>query len=312
MEKQASALVSVIIPCFNGAHFLTEAIDSVLAQNYPHYEVIIVDDGSTDATKEIALRYPEVRYIYQENQGVSVARNRGHQESMGEYLLFLDYDDRLLPNALETNVKFFKSYPDCGCVAGRYRVIDANGNSLHLALADQSEIFQLSGIVDYKTLISGHTLACPSGSMFQRHILDAVNGFDPFYRSGEDMDLYLRIARKLPIFCHDQIIFEYRRHDTNKSGDGQRAMKNCLGILERQWAYIEGNPEYEAAYKMGRKMWEDFFYKTIPYDVAGYIKRKKFGKASELFLLGLRHSPYSFIQYIIEFISKRLRFKESI
>ncbi|MGA7935588.1 MAG: glycosyltransferase [Kovacikia sp.] len=312
MENQVPTRVSVIIPCFNGSRFLAEAIESVLAQNYPNFEVVVVDDGSTDESKEIAKHYDDVHYLFQENQGVSVARNRGYRESSGEYLLFLDYDDRLLPHALQLNVENLIAHPECGCVAGGHRLIDSHGNLLSLVLAKQVENFQLSGIVDYKTLISGHTLASPSGSMFRRHVLEAVNGFDPIYRSGEDMDLYLRLARKFPIFCDDEVIFEYRRHDTNKSGDGQRAMNNCLGILDRQWPYIEGNSEYESAYKIGRKMWQNFFYKTIPYDVASYLKRKKFDKASQLLLLGLRHSPYSFVQYTMEYLSKRIGLKKLV
>src|SRR5215210_2105808 len=94
-------LVSVIIPCYNQAHFLGEAIESVLGQSYPNFEIVVVDDGSPDDTAEVAARYPEVRYICQDNQGLSAARNTGLGQSEGEYVVFLDADDRLLPEALE-------------------------------------------------------------------------------------------------------------------------------------------------------------------------------------------------------------------
>src|SRR5215217_8951250 len=123
LQKQQSldtAHVSVIIPCYNQAHFLSEAIQSVLAQSYPHFEIIVVDDGSTDTTSQVASRYPEVRCIRQNNQGLSGARNSGFAQSKGSYLVFLDADDRLLPGALETGLECLKAHPECAFVSGRF------------------------------------------------------------------------------------------------------------------------------------------------------------------------------------------------
>ena len=94
VSKPESGLVSVIIPCYNQAHFLDEAIESVLAQTYSNREIIVVDDGSTDNTATVARCHSPVGYIYQENAGPSAARNTGVKESRGEYLVFLDADDR--------------------------------------------------------------------------------------------------------------------------------------------------------------------------------------------------------------------------
>src|SRR4028118_302914 len=110
--------VSIIIPCYNGERFLAETIESVLSQSYQKFEIIVVDDGSSDNTKGIATAYPSVHYIYQDNQGASVARNRGASESQGSYLIFLDSDDRLLANALELGVNYLDTHPDCGFVFG--------------------------------------------------------------------------------------------------------------------------------------------------------------------------------------------------
>ncbi|PYX11479.1 MAG: hypothetical protein DMG84_23855 [Acidobacteria bacterium] len=99
-----SGLVSVIIPCYNQAHFLHEAIESVLAQSYPNFEIIMVNDGSTDSTADVVRRYSPVRYVYQENAGLSSARNTGLKKSRGEYVVFLDADDRLLPEALQVGI----------------------------------------------------------------------------------------------------------------------------------------------------------------------------------------------------------------
>src|SRR5215217_7762241 len=93
-------LVTVVIPCYNQAHFLKEAIESVLKQSYAHYEIVVVDDGSTDETSEVASSYEGVRLIRQENRGLAEARNTGIKHSEGDFLVFLDADDRLLPEAL--------------------------------------------------------------------------------------------------------------------------------------------------------------------------------------------------------------------
>src|SRR4051794_37688274 len=114
LQHQSPApLVSVIIPCYNQAHYLGEAIESVINQTYPHFEIIVVDDGSTDNTSEVAGGFKEVRCIRQQNQGLSAARNTGLRESSGAFLVFLDSDDRLLPEAIETGLKYLLDRPEC-------------------------------------------------------------------------------------------------------------------------------------------------------------------------------------------------------
>src|SRR5437867_5651771 len=121
-------LVSIIIPCYNQAQFLREAIQSALAQTYPHREIFIVDDGSTDNTAEVTAGYRDVRYIRQENSGVSTARNTGLKQSRGEYLVFLDSDDRLLPAALEIGVDCLREHPECAFDFGPSRFTTADGS----------------------------------------------------------------------------------------------------------------------------------------------------------------------------------------
>src|SRR5436190_3159495 len=99
---ETNAAVSVVIPCYNQSHFLQEAIESVLAQSHQNFEIIVVDDGSTDNTSQIARTYPRVRYIYQNNSGLAAARNTGIKHSKGTFVVFLDADDRLKSCALET------------------------------------------------------------------------------------------------------------------------------------------------------------------------------------------------------------------
>jgi len=108
-------LVSIIITSYNYGRYLSEAIESVLKQTYQNIEIIVVDDGSTDNTKNIAKRYP-VRYFYQANQGVATARNNGIKRSDGEFFLCLDADDKLLPDYIRKTVKVMMETPNIGFV----------------------------------------------------------------------------------------------------------------------------------------------------------------------------------------------------
>src|SRR5215467_1357999 len=121
------AMVSVVIPCYNQARFLGEAIESVLAQTCPRSEIIVVDDGSTDDTLKVASSYRQVRCLSQRNQGQGAARNEGLKHASGEFIVFLDSDDRLLSHALQVGMESFEAHPEVAFVAGRCVVLGVDG-----------------------------------------------------------------------------------------------------------------------------------------------------------------------------------------
>src|SRR5713101_1476950 len=157
-----SGLVSVIIPCYNQAHFLHEAIQSALAQTYSHREIFVVDDGSTDNTAEVTAGFAGIRYTRQENSGVSAARNSGLKESRGEYLVFLDADDRLLPEALEVGVNCLHQHPDCAFASGHCRLITAAG--WVLAKPEQLHVVR----DHYLELLRDNYIWCPGSVIYRR------------------------------------------------------------------------------------------------------------------------------------------------
>src|SRR5437773_9320352 len=125
------ATVSVVIPNYNYAHFLREAIDSALAQTYKDIEVIVVDDGSTDASADVIASYDSrIHPVFSQNQGVAAARNRGVAESTGEYIAFLDADDAWLPTKIEKQVERFAADTALGLVHVGVEDIDGEGNPL--------------------------------------------------------------------------------------------------------------------------------------------------------------------------------------
>lgn len=296
--------VSVIIPCYNGARFLAEAIESVLAQTYSHFEIIVVDDGSTDGTSEVAARYSGVRYIHQENQGVSAARNHGAQESQSHYLVFLDHDDRLLPDALEIGVECFDAHPECGFVFGLCRLISGDGSLL------PSEKIQKANYQDhasYEMQLSGRSLVPPSTAIFRREVFELVGGFDILVDLGEDYEMYLRISRAYPIYCHNRVIVEYRLHQGNRSRSAAKGLKALLRILDEQWEHIKENRKYISAYKKGKRQWRKLFGRLLPFEVFRNLKARKLNAAAHGILLFLQHYPQGLVTFPIYLLSKLTR-----
>jgi glycosyltransferase involved in cell wall biosynthesis len=238
-------LISVVIPCYNQAHFLGEAIESVLAQTYRHYEIIVVDDGSPDTTSKVTSSYPAVRYLRQSNAGLSAARNAGLNASRGQFLVFLDADDRLLENALQSGFNCFQGHPECVFVSGHYQRINADG-SLKLQFPQSELKFDL-----YQTLLERNYIGMHATVMYRRQIFDAVGGFSTSLRSCEDYEMYLRIVRKHGVTRHDRIVAEYRSHNASMSMDAGRMLRSVMTVLAGQWCYINGHPEQVRAYRTG-------------------------------------------------------------
>src|SRR5919107_4763688 len=170
-QEVVAGLVSVVIPCYNQAHFLGEAIESVLAQSHLRFEIVVVDDGSTDDTAEVAACYPGVRCVRQDNRGLSAARNSGLRHSEGEYVVFLDADDRLLPEALATGLECLKSYPECAFASGRYRFIASDGSFL------KQPRERLVEKDSYVALLQRNYIGVPAVVIYRRAVFASIGGF---------------------------------------------------------------------------------------------------------------------------------------
>jgi len=213
------AKANVIIPTYNRAKLVQEAVESVLHQTFDDIEIIVVDDGSTDRTgEELRSRYDErVRYFYQANSGRSAARNRGIMASSGRYVLFLDSDDLLLPQALEHEVAYLDAHPAVDVVyTDGYFCNEAGRNVARIAPARPTHCPDnlLEDLV-----ISNVILACHS-ALVRRTALDAVGPpyFDEALRGTEDEDLWIRLAARGSIFAYlDVPTCKYRVHSSNAS-----------------------------------------------------------------------------------------------
>lgn len=220
----STALVSVIMPCYNYGRFLSEALESLLAQTYPYWECIIIDDGSTDNTKEVAGSYVEkdgrIKYIFQAKSGVSKARNKGLQEAKGIYIQFLDADDLLERDKFRLQVAFLESTPSVDLIYGNMSFFkDGNIDRTRFVPAFVGKQQPVSGRGDF---LLGHLLddnffliGCP---LFRRSLYEDVGAFDERLRGYEDWHFWYRAALLHKEFLHDKregAWFWIRNHGNN-------------------------------------------------------------------------------------------------
>ena len=204
--------VSVIIPTYNRAWVIEEAIDSVLAQDYTEFELIVVDDGSTDHTSDVLDSYRNVIKVFpQKNKGVSAARNRGIAEASGKFIAFLDSDDLWLPQKLTVQIEFFDQTPDA-LICQTEEIWIRNG----LRVNPKKRHKKPSGMIFKPSLKL--CLVSPSATMIHRGLFDRVGVFDETLPACEDYDLWLRISCRFPIHLIDTpLIIKRGGHDDQLS-----------------------------------------------------------------------------------------------
>jgi len=285
-------MVSVIVPCYNHARFLGEAIESVLAQTYRPAEVIVVDDGSADDTAGVAARYP-VRYVRQANQGLAAARNTGIRNSRGAYVVFLDADDRLLPDALAIGVQELEAHAECAFVAGRYSVIAEDGSHVAVPAAEDP------GPDHYRALLIRNHIGHCGAVIYRRDIVERLGGFDTRWRAGEDYDLYLRIARQFPIAHHRHVIAEYRRYPTAMSKKSGLMLRSVVGVLRAQRRVIRGRAEDEAACARGIRYFQDRYGDPLVEEVRAHVRARRWADAVRGAILLARYHPRAFTTHAL-------------
>ena len=278
-------LVSIVIPCYNQAPFLSEAIASALQQSYSSIEVIVVDDGSTDDTSSVAKSYGQVRYVKQANRGVTAARNAGLTMSCGTYVVFLDADDRLLPHAVEAGVESVEANPNYALAFGTFHRIDDKGNK-----KGGPYCFELKSY-GFQDFLERNLIGNPGVALYRRCALLSVNGFDPANPAAGDYDLYLRITKLYPITCHTQVVLEYRRHGGNMSDDPAIMLSGCLGALRKQWRTIKENPSLTASYFRGISHWKQYYGEQLVFRLYEHLALRSWTDSLRSFCYILIHYP---------------------
>ena len=207
-----STKVSVILPTYNYGRFIGNAIESVLAQTFPIYEIIVVDDGSTDETEEVVSTFGDrISYIKQQNSGVCAARNIGVENSSGDAIAFLDADDTWLPEKIEKQVAKFKEDKEIGLVhCGIREFNNETGETIGLHL-EGKEGRVADALLLWEKVINGPG----STVMVKRSVFETVGGFDTRLKNGEDWEFCYRVARRFKVGFVPELLVDYRNHGVN-------------------------------------------------------------------------------------------------
>ncbi|MBI3860311.1 MAG: glycosyltransferase [Planctomycetia bacterium] len=268
-----TGLASAVIPTFNRAYCIARTIDSALAQTYRDTEVVVVDDGSTDGTAEmIRDRFgnePRVRYLHQQNAGVSAARNAGMLAARGEFLALLDSDDSWHPWKLEAQIAALRRFPELGMVWTDFEAVDPEGRIVdprHLKAMfagykhfSDEELFTARypmrsltphlGQLNESNLYVGHVfsrmlvgaLVLTSTAVFRRATVERVGLFDTGLKIGEDYDFLLRIAHEGPVGCIDAPAMQYQRGLADHHSRDEHKLLHAVNHLRTIEPYLEND-----------------------------------------------------------------------
>jgi glycosyltransferase involved in cell wall biosynthesis len=233
-ERPQSGLVSIVIPVCNGAELLHHALESVRAQQYLHWEAIVIDDGSTDASRSIAedmaVNEPRLRVIAQDNGGHCAARNRGLVECRGEFLQFLDADDRLCPGKLESQTAYLARHPHVDIVTGEARYFDQRGRLPALELARPASCLVADVLL--------RNVMCVDSPLVRRAVFARIGGFRALTSRGErlygceDWDLWLRaLLGGCELAYIPEVVVHNYWHANNLQHDRTRMLESALRVL---------------------------------------------------------------------------------
>jgi glycosyltransferase involved in cell wall biosynthesis len=228
--------VDIIIPAYNAAKYLPIALDSVIAQTFTDWRILLVDDGSTDETSELVKPYmarlgPKLKYIKQENGGLPAARNTGIKNSSAEFLALLDADDIWFPNRLTESLKSFENKPQVGLSYGFNTRIDMDGEVIDVFNRRQKNG---EGRIAPSIYMRSIHLPCPTIT-FRSICVDEVGMFDETLRASEDRDLWLRIALRYEVALVPAVIAHYRTSANSMSTDPERMLKAQLQFIEKHY-----------------------------------------------------------------------------
>lgn len=245
-------LVSVIIPAYNAAEFLDATIQSVRDQSYENWELLVVDDGSTDETAAIAERYhrldSRVQHVAKVNGGVSSARNMGGERSHADLLAFLDADDLWLPHKLAVHVDYMNAHPEAGVSFARVELIGSDGSSTGKLTSNV-----VPQVPPHAMFYSNPTVTT-SNLVIRKSLFLAAHGFDEQMQYNEDVDLLFRIALQQPkaqIQGIDQVLVQYRLHEGGLSSTLGKMEAGWLRLMEKASAKAPQlvRQHYQAAYE---------------------------------------------------------------
>ena len=280
-----------MIPCYarqeRDLALLDETLCTVDAQTRRDFEVIVVDDGSPLELGRVVGAHAETKLLRQQNVGSALARNIGIALAQGRFFVFLDSDDLLLPDALETGISQLEAHPDCGFAVGPRQEMTFEGEPVgwQVPAPPQERDVYLS------LLAFDWYIIPPSSVMFRREAVERVGGFrNPW--GADDLDFYLRVARAFPARCYqDPPVTRYRRYSTSSSRDGDRMLRSIRAVYARQRPVVAGDREAERAYRTGLQKLTAIFTDSLVENIEDRVRAGQWSGAARSALRLGREQP---------------------
>jgi glycosyltransferase involved in cell wall biosynthesis len=292
----SSPKISVIIPTYNRSHLIKDAVESVLSQTYQAFELIIIDDGSTDNTKEVLTEYGErLQYIYQENQGRSAARNHGINLAKGEYIAFLDSDDVWFPDKLARQVPILESAPDNVVLVHGYKcIVDKNLQAIpgwELKLRNLYTLAERREETYENYLHSNYIFT--STILVRKTAITEIGGYDTSTQGVEDLDFYLRLllVNYNFAFISEPPLIKYRLQVYEKHLDECLKLDNPVRIAKAQNLLYQGlaKTHYRLGnYPQSRKYWQKSLIQSWKVALSISFWRQYFGSWIRQFILDFK------------------------
>ena len=283
--SEKTPLVSIILPTFNRADLVLESIHSVLGQTYKNFELIVIDDGSVDNTRELLSPLVEeglLTYAYQENLGLPAARNHGIRLANGSLISFLDSDDLYLPEKLEKQVAYFDKHPDAQVLQCWFTKFSEE--SADLGVRDTS---WFEGKIYPEILTQWSVLMAVASVMLRSGVIEKVGPFNESLRWGEDLDLWRRVARHFPFHMIPESLVRIRAHDSSMSSDKREGARGFAVVLEQAFQDDESlSPEFK------RRAWARM-YTNVAHNLLGQGPREQMKLVRKYSLKALAREPLS-------------------
>jgi glycosyltransferase involved in cell wall biosynthesis len=253
-------------------------------------------------------RYPGAQCVRQENRGLAGARNAGFRASSGEYVLFLDADDRLTPNAVEAHLCCFEKHPETGFVVGDIDHISLDGSYAG------SPRWPMLEANHYEELLKINHVANTIAVMFRRSVIERLDGFKASCSPAEDYELLLRAARLFSSAHHRNVVAQYRRHPASLSRKGTAMLWAMDRVMEMQLPTLNGNPRLKTAWRQGERYWRDRFGPTTIKQLYAHLRGGEIGGAALAAAALLRYVrgrllvfPWIYRQQALDYVRRRLR-----
>lgn len=280
---EKTPLVSVILPSFNRADLILDSIQSLLDQSNSNFELIVIDDGSEDNTRDLLAPFAKqglLKYAYQENAGLPAARNHGIRLAKGELITFLDSDDLYLPQKLEKQVLFLNEHPDASLVHCWFSKFSEQVDDLGLRNTSW-----FSGEIYPQILLQWSVLMAVPCVMLRREVFDKVGRFNESLRWAEDLDLWRRVARHYAFHVIPESLVRIRVHPASMSSDKSQGARHFSIMLQEAFA---DDPEMTPGFQ--RKAWASM-YTNVAHNLLGQGGAEHMGLVRKYALNALTRSP---------------------